>query len=82
MPLRPVVMAFAEIMEEKLLENEIKGGWADCSPGFLLGRLDDEVLELIAECRRPDRDPKRIVREAADVANFAMMVADVCGGLE
>lgn len=44
--IRPEVMRFAALMEEKLRKNDHKGGWQACSPGWLYGRLCQEVDEL------------------------------------
>lgn len=76
--LRPAVRRFASEMERWLRVNEWKGGWQDCDFVELESSLDYEVDELkraILAARRggPMAD---IVREAADVANFAMMIAD------
>lgn len=81
--LRPEVRAFAVAMEERLKANDWKGGWGDDSPDALLKRLGEEVVELRKEIRKPNakKDPDQIRREVADVANFAMMIADVCGAL-
>jgi hypothetical protein len=71
-------------MEKKLSENDHKGGWHLCTIGYLKQRLLDEYRELV---RRTEQRPltkkarKEIAREAADVANFAMMIADRYGGL-
>ena len=88
--MRQQVEWFANQMENKLMENDHKGGWVDCDPLWLLKRLREEVGELerelfktcscrgCADCNHlnmPNKD--RVVREAADVANFAMMIADV-----
>jgi len=84
--LRPEVLAFAHLMEQQLRANDHKGGWDEDHPRALLSRLREETDELDAEvpvryvdvigaCR------ERIAKEAADVANFAMMIADVCGAL-
>lgn len=93
---RPEVARFAVLMEEKLSENDHKGGWKDCDPTDLLRRLTEEAEELgrcrLLACvvRKQERpgDPlhmsdeaRHVGREAADVANFAMMIADVCGAL-
>lgn len=82
---RPVVQAFAQRMESKLRANDHRGGWDSESTEWLLARLYEEVAELALELNRYDDPPatraSRIAHEAADVANFAMMLADVCGGL-
>jgi NTP pyrophosphatase (non-canonical NTP hydrolase) len=96
--LRPVVVSFAEQMEKKLRENDHKGGWDDEPVGWLLRRLGQEVTELrramkrLAATRHATYDQrgsaklaahrKEVVRESADVANFAMMIADVLGALK
>lgn len=85
--LRDEVKWFAEAMEKKLKENDYKGGWKQCSPEHLMGSLDGEFYELkksisaIAGCifhhgevREPFVDA--IIEECADLANFAMMIAD------
>lgn len=91
---RPEVVAFANIMEAKLQENDHKGGWKTDDAEDLFVRLGEECVELseaiglwriqddwrsaalhLLACR------KNVAREAADVANFAMMIADVCGAL-
>lgn len=93
--LRPEVLAFAQAMEAKLRENDHKGGWKNDDPRALLRRLREETDELdpavtAYEARRRERPgdddhvaeaSRRVLREAADVANFAMMIADVCGAL-
>ncbi len=90
--LRPEVAAFARAMEEKLRKNDHKGGWKDESARSLLERAEDEIkeLDLAVTCLRDDEcghykseDEKRqsVRGEAADVANFVMMVADVCEAL-
>lgn len=82
-PTWPYVLGFALLMEAKLEANRHKGdrdGWIRCSVGdFLLPRLREEFGELCDAL--PEGAPAEIAAEAADVANFAMMIADVCGGL-
>lgn len=93
--LRPEIEAFAQMMERVLRDNEHKGGWSKCEPFWLLRRLFQETDELtlaISEHlgrtlfppRSLDSAPRKheLAREAADVANFAMMIADVCGALK
>lgn len=85
--LRPEVQRFATLMEDALRRNNHKGGWHDDQPEELLLRAYEELGELHREVLRRARadEPgtwrRRIAREAADVANFALMVADVCGAL-
>ena len=85
--LRPVVRAFAEAMELKLRENDHKPGWKDDDPEILVDRLMEEVGELqyevegLSSNREWPGEREKVLREAADVANFAMMVADVVGSL-
>lgn len=85
----PWVLAFARRMEAKLEANRHKGdreGWMSCTPDFLFDRLRQESLELGGSIvqHRPDlniTNAECVADEAADVANFAMMIADVVGGL-
>lgn len=78
--IRPVVGRFVEALETKLDANEHKGGWQNDTPQALLARLREETDELAAAIES-GADAAHILGEAADVANFAMMVADVCGSL-
>ena len=86
--LRPEVQAFAQAMETQLRANDHKGGWKDCTRDYLMTCLVDEVSELRAEAYGRtfswyslEPKPEKVRAEAADVANFAMMIADVLGGL-
>lgn len=86
--LRPEVHAFAQAMERKLRANDHKPGWKQDDPGALMDRVEEEAIELrcaasawrISGLRRTTI-AEHVLEEAADVANMAMMVADVCGGL-
>ncbi len=74
----PYVRAFGDLMEKKLNLNRHKGdrdGWIQDSAESLLGRCKDELDELRDAIRR-GASPEEIANEAADVGNFAMMVAD------
>jgi NTP pyrophosphatase (non-canonical NTP hydrolase) len=82
--IRPSVLLFAYEMENRLRANDDKRGWTDVPPEDLLALLDGEVSELGIEIlERPDgtgsirHNADRIRREAADVANYAMMIAEV-----
>lgn len=72
---RPEVAAFAAAMEAKLKENDHKGGWSDCDKHWLMDRLYEEADELCGAVNRGVAS--EIEREAADVANFAMMIFDI-----
>lgn len=84
--LRPALAMFAIAMEARLRANDHKGGWGDCQYRFLFRRLLEEAEELreatgihCSACgHNPGKKDGRDIRdEAADVANFAMMIADV-----
>lgn len=72
------LLAFVNLMEEKLQENSHKTGWGDESLMFFMRRLREEVDELESALRRKRGSPKAVQREAADVANFAMMLSSRC----
>lgn len=87
-PREPVTW-FAGVMETKLRENDHKGGWHDCDFDYLEKRIREELAELAtvlmqyqiaslsaSEVTRTRYLGERAKREAADVANFAMMIAD------
>jgi NTP pyrophosphatase (non-canonical NTP hydrolase) len=79
--LRPSVIAFAQAMERKLRANDHKGGWHHDSAHALSARLREEHEELHRVIEERTASASDVLDEAADVANFAMMIADVCGGL-
>ena len=86
---RKEVQEFACLMESKLQENEHKPHWGKCNQEYLLTRLDEEVEEL-HKCFffyspggmsffMDGQHKDKIAGEAADVANFAMMLWDNFG---
>jgi NTP pyrophosphatase (non-canonical NTP hydrolase) len=91
-----LILRFGAAMLQKLIDNSQKTGWGDCTDRWLLGRIKQETDELrraLYRYRRqvrvmPEGEPSigrlraAVVKEAADVANFALMLADNCGGLE
>ncbi len=88
---RPWVDAFADAMEAKLDANRDKGdrnGWRKEQAAYLRRCLLNEVAELFHEMDThgvpgtASQRKARIVSECADVANFAMMIADVAGGMK
>ena len=65
---------FANKMAEKLWEKAHKSGWSDMADSELLERIENERCELIRAV--DDRSDHAIIREAADLANFAMFLAN------
>ena len=65
---------FAQQMGEKLDENDHRLGWHayGVTTGYLLRRLSQEIGEL----RRAIEKRGDVIHECADVANYAMMIAD------
>lgn len=83
--LRPEVLALALAMEDRLRAHEDKGDWKADGWPHLLDLLETKLGELDAACGDLTRDreaPVRVGICAADLANYAMMVADVAGGLD
>lgn len=81
------VDAFAAGMKRKLAENAHKGdrdGWRNDSAEALVRRLREEVDEIeVALVATPaSRRARLVADEGFDVGNFAMMIADVAGGLD
>jgi hypothetical protein len=76
--LRPQVLAFAVAMEERLRANDRKGGWSSCTDTYLKNRTYEELREWYAAWKTG----QPTLHEAADVANFLMMMADSHGELE
>ena len=70
------LLEFCNEMQKKLDDNSHKTGWDQCSDAYLLNRLRQETDELIRAVER--QEPQAIIREAADVANFAYFIADNC----
>lgn len=75
---RPEVQWFAKQMEAKLRANDHKQHWSKLQRIYLIERLFQEANELWLAIRNGE-PVDNIVQEAADVANFAMMIADNAG---
>ena len=73
--LRYPLRKFACLMEEKLRQNDYKGkeGWR----GNDLNNLFSKLLEEVHELHLALGTGKDVDEEAADVANMAMIIADV-----
>lgn len=76
--LRREVQLFANAMERKLRENDYKAGWKGCTEDYLIMRTKQELEELL-NCHS---DSDLALDEAADVANFLMMLCDIRGHLQ
>lgn len=74
--LRPEVQWFAVQMESALKANDHKGGWKECTDFYLLTRMKEEKLEVSYSLFIENRSESEVIKECADVANFAMMIAD------
>jgi hypothetical protein len=66
--------AFVGDMRAKLEANEHKGSWRE-TPYFLLMRGLRDELEELADALI-GQNWEAVIKESADVANFAMMIAD------
>lgn len=68
---------FRQQMLGKLRINEHKGLWDAESDLYLFRRMEEEGVELLDAM--DEGDLQEIIKEAADVANFAMMIATNAG---
>ena len=75
---RPEVVLYSLAMEAKLRANDHKGHWASAGGedlSWFVEKLRGEVEEL--EEALAIGAPLDVLEEAADVGNFAMMIADI-----
>ena len=73
------VLEFSLAMQKELDENKHKGKFSwrkDCSLDYLIKRLYEEADEVV-NCIGTDSSLQEVISECADVANFAMMIADI-----
>jgi hypothetical protein len=70
---------FSTFMADKLVLNSYKGKWDEYSVQWLFEKLIVEMSELYNSMIRYDNvgNHKKIINEASDVANFALMIADI-----
>lgn len=76
-----VLTRFRTYMSMKLTQNLSKGGpegWRYEKVSYLVERLEEEVKEL-KTLLLDNPTAYEVIHEAADVANFAMMIADNIG---
>lgn len=71
---RSEVLWFANRMEEKLRANDARGGWNRDATTHLMLRMYTQFADLKEAVEKQDH--KAAISEAADIANFAMMIAD------
>lgn len=72
---RPVVVRFADDMEQRLLENDHRGGWHMEGKEYMGDLLTKAVSDLLLSLGS-DASAQLVTTRAADVANIAMMIAD------
>lgn len=83
MELRKEVQEFAEAMEMQLQKHNDRPGWKDCNIHWLWLRIKqelDELRELLFDENGKLQEKiniTKVLKEAADVGNFCMMIADV-----
>lgn len=70
----PDIRRFVDAMVFKLEKNASKGRWEGYDMGTAFSLLEKEVAELLAEVNS-DRNTIKVTLEAADVANFALIIA-------
>lgn len=73
-----VVCSFANSMYAELTENVEKGdrnGWKSCEVEFMLQEVEYHLEKLRTAVEKDDSE--KIKEHAADVANNALMVADI-----
>jgi len=71
---REEVRWFSKLMETKLAWNDDRGGWRGCGNMSLLKALASSVQDLGVALTKPGNT--NVLLQAADVANYAMMLAD------
>ena len=75
---RREVEEFANYMEDVLRDNDDKGGWQSMSILDIIDRMEEELHEVrTVYLKSKSTDWRALKHEAADVANFCMMLADV-----
>ena len=77
--LRPEVQWFAQEMEKILRKNDHKGKWQGCGEVELFEFLDNKIMTLDNALKGyiGRTDWQKVIKEATDLANYAMMIADL-----
>lgn len=76
---RKAVRQFSYDMEEQLLINDHKRGWEKEHHEYLNRELERNHLSLINSLLLENQDKQEITKRCANIANFAMMIADNYG---
>jgi hypothetical protein len=79
----PILLPFVEAMRRELHANSGKGdrsGWLSMTRGDCLLEIYHHLAKLQKAARSDDLG--QITEHAADVANMAMMLLDICGGID
>ena len=67
---------FSHLMTGELMKHLNRPGWKHECIAFLEDKLGEEIAEL-CDAIESNQPKEAVEKEAADVANFAMMIADV-----
>lgn len=73
---RKAVQDFAHDMEKQLKVNDHKGGWGREHHDYLRNQIGKNYAKLVEELCKEDKDKQEITIRCANIANFAMMIAD------
>ena len=74
-----LISTLSAFMRRKFEINVDKPHWDDEEYGQLIVGMYAEVQEFLVELGSPDATPESIWNEAADIANYCSMIADVAG---
>ncbi len=77
--IRPEIAAFSRIMESRLKENSNRGDWRAFNFYYLAACLAANLGQMVRGYQ--SEKPDVTLKAAADTANYAMMIADLYGGL-
>ena len=71
---RALILLLNKLQLEKLAANRTRPHWKHTDGAYLIRRLLEECGELVQAYLENDRE--LVLQEAADVSNFAAMLAD------
>lgn len=69
-----LVWTFAHRMQEQLNKNANKRGWEDLTPWVCIRRMRQELKE-VEDAHRRGLGAEAVIRECADLSNFAAFLA-------